>query len=91
MIALWAAAVYLAQKHKNYWICAIPATFMSAVSLTYFTAAGECLGILWSALSIPMAVYYPVAVAVGIVAALAFLAIFKKKTAKYATMPVIED
>ena len=34
---------------------------------------------------IPMAVYYPIAVVVGIVAALAFLAIFKKKTAKYAS------
>lgn len=91
MIALWAAAVYLAQKHKNYWICALPATFMSAVSLTYFTAAGECLGILWNALSIPMSVYYPIAVAVGIVAALVFLFIFKKTTAKYKTMPAVVD
>ena len=91
MIALWAAAVYLAQKHKNYWICAIPATFMSAVSLTYFTAAGECLGILWNALSLPMAVYYPIAVVIGIACALVFLAIFMKKTAKYKNMPIMED
>lgn len=91
MIALWAAAVYLAQKHKNYWLCAVPATFMSAVSLTYFTSAGECLGILWNALSIPMSTYYPIAVAVGIICALSFLAIFMKKTAKYKTMPVVKD
>ena len=88
MIALWAAAVYLARQHKNFWICAVPAAFMSAVSLTYFTAAGECLGILWNALSIPMAVYYPIAVGVGIAAACLFMFIFLKKTAKYKTMPV---
>ena len=88
MIALWAAAVYLARQHKNFWICAVPAAFMSAVSLTYFTAAGECLGILWNALSIPMAVYYPIAVGVGIATACLFMFIFLKKTAKYKTMPV---
>lgn len=87
MIALWAAAVYLARQHKNYWICAIPAAFMSAVSLTYFTAAGECLGILWNALSIPMSVYYPIAVGVGVAAACLFMFIFLKKTAKYKSMP----
>ena len=87
MIALWAAAVYLARQHKNYWICAIPAAFMSSVSLTYFTAAGECLGILWNALSIPMSVYYPIAVGVGVAAACLFMFIFLKKTAKYKSMP----
>ena len=90
MIALWAAAVYLAKQHKNFWICAIPAAFMSAVSLTYFTAAGECLGLLWSALGVKMAVYYPIAVGVGIAAAVGFLGFFLKKTAKYKTMPVEE-
>ena len=44
MIVLWAAAMYLAQEKKNYWICAIPAVFMSAVSVTYFFHASECLG-----------------------------------------------
>ena len=90
MIALWAAAVYLAKQHKNFWICAVPATFMSAVSLTYFTAAGECLGLLWAALGIEMATYYPIAVVTGIVVAIAFLALFLKTTAKYKNMPVEE-
>ena len=90
MIALWAAAVYLARQHKNFWICAIPAAFMSSVSLTYFTAAGECLGILWNTLAIPMSVYYPIAVGVGIAAACLFMFIFLKKTAKYKSMPVEE-
>lgn len=90
MIALWAAAVYLAKQHKNFWICAVPASFMSAVSLTYFTAAPECLGILWKALGWEMNQYYPIAVVVGIVAAVGFMALYLTKTAKYKTMPVEE-
>ena len=85
MIALWAAATYLAQQKKNFWLCAIPATFMSAVSATYFMAAGECMGLLWTPLGIGMEVYYPIAVAVGIIFAIAMLALYLKKTAKYKT------
>ena len=46
MIVLWAGAMYLSQNKKNYWICAVPATFMSAVSMTYFMMAGECMGLI---------------------------------------------
>jgi len=46
MIALWAASVYLWQKKKAYIITVIPATFMSAVSATYFLAAPECIGLM---------------------------------------------
>lgn len=46
MIVLWAGAMYLVQNKKNFWICAIPATFMSAVSMTYFMMAGECMGLI---------------------------------------------
>ena len=44
MIALWAGAVYLCRNvgaGKGF-IAAIPATFMSAVSVTYFCIAPEC-------------------------------------------------
>ena len=44
MITLWAAAVYLAQQSERRWyaaICALPATFMSAVSATYILMADE--------------------------------------------------
>ncbi len=85
MIALWAAAVYLAQQKKNFWICAVPATFMSAVSMTYFMAAGECMGLLWTPLGLTMDVYYPIAVVTGVVFAAAMLALYLKKTAKYKT------
>ena len=44
MIVLWAASMYLFKEKKNYWITAVPATFMSAVSATYFVLAPECLG-----------------------------------------------
>lgn len=80
MLVLWTGAMYLAMEKKNFWICAIPATFMSAVSVTYFCMAGECLGM------IPMfknnaAIAYPV----GIIAAIAFLALFMSKSKKYRT------
>ena len=83
MIALWAAAVYLAQQKKNHWICSIPAAFMSAVSITYFCAAPECLGILWSSIGWEMATYYPIAVVAGIAAAVGLMAFYLKTIKKY--------
>jgi len=72
MIVLWTASMYLVKAKKNYWITAVPATFMSAVSMTYFVAAGECL-------NLGTAIAYPV----GIVLAIAFLALFMVKAKKY--------
>lgn len=79
MIVLWAGAMYLAQNRRNYWICAVPATFMSAVSSTYFMMAGECLGL------IPFfknnaAVGYPV----GLIFAAACLVVFLRSAKKAA-------
>ena len=88
MIALWAASVYLAQNKKNFWLTAVPATFMSAVSATYFMAAGECMGLLWTPMGIPMSTYYPIAVVVGIIFAIAMLGLFLTKTKKYKTLAV---
>ena len=73
MIALWAAAVYLWQQKKAYWMAAIPATFMSAVSATYFLAAPECLGLM-------RAGQLGLAYGIGAVIAAIFLAIFLKTT-----------
>lgn len=80
MIALWAASVYMLQNKKNYWITAVPATFMSAVSATYFMAAGECMGILWKAIN--FTAYYPVAVVTGIVFAALMLLLFLRTVKK---------
>ena len=65
MIVLWTASMFLYMEKKNYWITVVPATFMSAVSITYFVAAGECL-------NLGTAIAYPI----GIIAAIAFLGFF---------------
>lgn len=73
MLALWAASVYLWRKKKPYLMTAIPATFMSAVSVTYFFAAPECLGFLKRG-------WITAAYLIGAVAAFAFLGIFLART-----------
>jgi len=80
MIVLWTASMFLYRNKKNYWITVVPATFMSAVSMTYFFCAPECLG----AFGITTTVAYPA----GIICAILFLGIFlysTKKPAKAAT------
>ena len=79
MIVLWAGAMFLAQNKHNFWICAIPATFMSAVSTTYFMMAPECLGMI-SMFKNNAMIAYPV----GIVVAICFLALFLSKAKKAA-------
>ena len=63
MIVLWAASMYLFKEKKNYWITAVPATFMSAVSATYFVLAPECLGGLLNHKTAEGAIVYNTAVA----------------------------
>ncbi|MBR1892583.1 MAG: carbon starvation protein A [Lachnospiraceae bacterium] len=75
MIVLWAAAMDLYQEGKNYWVAAVPATFMSAVSMTYFFCAPECLG----AFGLTTTVAYPV----GIILATLFLGLFIRATKKH--------
>ena len=84
MIVLWAASMYLFQEKKNYWITAVPATFMSAVSSTYFVLAPECLGSILNSKTAEGATIYNTAVAYpfGIIFAVAMLAIFLHATKK---------
>ena len=74
MIALWAGSVYLATNYganrNRCWIAVVPATFMSAVSITYFCYAGECLNLK------RFADGTTISYIIGIVAAIAFLAVF---------------
>ena len=86
MIVLWAASMYLFKEKKNYWITAVPATFMSAVSCTYFVLAPECLGGMLNSKTAEGATIYNTAVAypVGIIFAIAMLAIFIHATKKAA-------
>lgn len=83
MMALWAAAVYLWKNGKNCWICAVPATFMSAVSATYFLIAPECLG----AFGITKTIGYPV----GLLIAALFLGIFLKTTVLSKNRPLASN
>ncbi len=79
MIVLWAGSMYLVQNKKNYWITAVPATFMSAVSATYFMMAPECLGLI-PVFTNNKTIAYPV----GIIVAIVFLGIFLSKAKKAA-------
>lgn len=65
MIALWAAAVYLVKYRLPHWIATIPATFMSAVSVTYILQAPE-------GFKLPITISYPA----GIVSALILFGVF---------------
>ena len=78
MIVLWAASMYLFYEKKNYWITAVPATFMSAVSVTYFLLGNECLGQFLNTKTADGATVYNTAVAypVGVIVAVLFLGIF---------------
>lgn len=42
-VALWAAAVYLLKRDRNYWIAFIPALFMTVVVISYILIAPEGL------------------------------------------------
>ena len=86
MIVLWAASMYLVSEKKNFWITAVPATFMSAVSSTYFILAPECLGGLINSKTAEGAVVYNTAVAypIGIIFAIVLLVIFLRAAKKHA-------
>jgi carbon starvation protein CstA len=65
MIVLWAAAMYLAINKKFHWIATVPATFMTAVSITYILVAPE-------GFKLATSIAYPA----GLVAAVGALALF---------------
>lgn len=79
MIVLWAGAVYLAtnygKERMRCWIAAVPATFMSAVSITYLMYAPECFNFGSKGAS-GLTISYTV----GIIAAAVFLGIFLATT-----------
>ena len=66
MIALWAGAMYLVKEKSNHWIATVPATFMSAVSMTYILQAPE-------GFQLSTAISYPVGLAFAAGCLLLFL------------------
>jgi len=80
MISLWVATSYLLHKGKSVWcplLTGLPATFMTAVTVTYILMADEGFGL-------PAAVSYPV----GIIAALLLLALYAKQAGQWRKAPV---
>lgn len=76
MIMLWTAAVYLAQNRKLHWIATVPATFMTAVTVTYIFQAPE-------GFRLSTQVSYPV----GIIAAVLALGLFLVRTRGITVVP----
>lgn len=74
MIVLWASAAYLVANKKMHWIASAPATFMTAVSITYILQAPE-------GFKLPTAISYPVGIAAAVLALLLFLVKIKGQKA----------
>lgn len=70
-IMLWAAASYLVKENKNHWICTIPATFMSSVTMSYILQAKEGFKMAQGISNI-----------IGVVFAIILLVLFIKNTLK---------
>ncbi len=68
MIVLWTASAYLVSKDKSHWMSTIPATFMTAVSITYLVQAPE-------GFNLSTTIAYPA----GIIAAVGTLLLFFNK------------
>lgn len=75
MIVLWAASMYLFFEKKNYWMTVVPATFMSAVSMTYLFYAEECFGL-------GTEVAYPAGIIISVLILGLFLFNIKKRDLK---------
>lgn len=82
MIVLWVISIYLANNNKKYIFTLFPAMFMTAVSVTYFFAAPECMGLLWNKINLPYDMFYPAGVIFGIIMAIVFFIIFMSKNVK---------
>lgn len=72
MVALWTITVYLRRAGKKYIFTLAPAMFMTVVSVSYFVAAPECLGLLWKRLEIAYNTYYPIGIVLGIMLSFCF-------------------
>lgn len=72
MIVLWASAMYLALNDKFHWIATIPATFMTAVSITYILVAPE-------GFKLSQSIAYPLGIAVAILSLVIFIVAASKK------------
>ena len=84
MIALWSASVYLFRRKRFYWITALPATFMSAVSCTYILIAKE-------GFQLSTAIAYPAGILFAAVCLGTFVFTCVLGKGKNATAPTLEE
>lgn len=73
MIVLWTAAMYLAVNKKLHWICTLPASFMTAVSITYILVAPE-------GLHLNTVIAYPLGIASAVGSLILFLVFANKSS-----------
>jgi carbon starvation protein CstA len=78
VVVLWTAAMYLAINKKNHLILSIPATFLTAVCITYLMVAPFKNG----GLSLPIDLGYPIGIASAILALSIFLIAVRRKVFK---------
>mgnify|MGYP006284854681 FL=1 len=74
-IVLWTAAMYLAIKGKNHFIISVPATFLTAVCVTYLLVAPIKNGGLY----LPTEIGYPAGALAAIMAMMWFILTARKK------------
>jgi carbon starvation protein CstA len=72
-IVLWGSAAYMAKFNKLHWIATVPATFMTAVCVTYILIAPE-------GFKLSTAVSYPAGIIAAILALAAFMVYTTKKS-----------
>ena len=75
MLVLWASAMFLAQNRKNHWICSLPATFMTAVTVAFLLQAKIGFNLPGTMSNIA-----------GVISAFVALFFFMKQTARYRTV-----
>ena len=81
MIALWVGAMYLFLNKKNYIIALVPATFMSAVSMTYILMAPE-------GFKLSTKISYPIGIAFAAGCLITFIVVIMRKKAKGLDKPI---
>jgi len=74
-VVLWTAAMYMVTKVRSHWFISIPATFMTAVVVTYILIAPE-------GFSISQQIAYPIGIITAVASLGAFLFVASKKHAK---------
>jgi len=79
-IVLWGSAAYMVKYNKLHWIATVPATFMTAVCVTYIMIAPE-------GFKLSTAIAYPAGIIAALVALAAFM-VYTMKKSKEALVPV---